>query len=76
MLGGTTAGFCRREWDLWYGDGSDPGPCPLPLSDGKTCGDSGCEGPRCPYNANDLRVDMSNLKYTTYAYLNDEVSKA
>lgn len=72
MLGGTTAGFCRREWDLWYGDGTDPGQCKLPLSDGKPCGDAGRDGTRCPYNKDcGLTVDMSNIKYTTYAYLND-----
>ena len=39
MLGGTTKGFCRREWSLWYGDKEDLTPCGLPLTDGQVCGD-------------------------------------
>lgn len=82
MLGGTTKGFCRREWALWYGDREDDSPCQLPLSDGKVCGDVYCDparaqdgklsaspknaGRRCPYSSK-LSVDMSQCKLTTYA---------
>lgn len=76
MMGGITAGFCRREWECWYGDKPADGPCPIPLSDGKVCGDIKMEGKecRCPYNSR-LSVDMTNQKYTTYAYLNDPKGK-
>ena len=75
MMGGITAGFCLREWELWYGDGTKQSPCPIPLSDGMVCGDNTLSGPRCPYNrdcAKPLSVDMTEQKYVTYAYLNDK----
>ena len=78
MLGGTTRGFCRREWTLWYGDKEDATPCTLPLTDGEPCGDVFCSqvgnqhddrdtGKRCPYNRNGLEVDFSQCELTTYA---------
>ena len=70
-MGGTNFGFCYREWVLWYGDGTDPGPCQVPLTDGKPCGDTGLSQPRCPYNRTGLNVELSNITYTTYSYLNN-----
>lgn len=73
MMGEITAGFCLREWDLYYGDkpaGPREKPCPIPLSDGKICGDTSCEGQRCAYSSK-LKVDMEGQKYLTYSYLND-----
>lgn len=82
MIGGITAGFCLREWILWYGDKPPTKPCPIPLSDGKVCGDfHQCERGRdysknrCPYESK-LKVDMTGQKYTTYAYLNDPKGKS
>ena len=71
MLGGTTKGFCLREWELWYGNKpakEQPGqhPCPVPLSDGKVCGDRANNDKRCPYNSK-LRVDFDTCELTTYA---------
>ena len=74
MMGEITAGHCLREWELWYGDkpaGPLQKPCPIPLSDGKLCGDTTCGGPRCPYNRKGLKVDMTGQKHVTYAYLNN-----
>jgi hypothetical protein len=72
MLGGTTKGFCLREWEMWYGDkpaADQPGqmPCPLPLTDGKLCGDADLDGKRCPYSRSNLKVDMTKCELTTYA---------
>ena len=72
MLGGTTKGFCLREWEMWYGDkpaNEQPGqsPCPLQLTDGKLCDDVAIDGKRCPYNRNGLEVDFTACALTTYA---------
>jgi hypothetical protein len=75
MMGGITAGFCLREWELWYGDKPADGPCPIPLSDGDPCGDIAIKGAdcRCPYNKESgLSVDMTGQRHTTYAYLNKD----
>lgn len=86
MLGGTTKGFCRREWALWYGDKEDVSPCGLPLSDRQQCGDvfaapddprntsNGQENGRCPYNrGGGMHVDMEACQLTTYAKHHDRV---
>ena len=86
MLGGTTKGFCRREWSLWYGDKEDLTPCGLPLTDGQLCGDvfgtkqgkgdqnhPANSGDRCPYNHNGLKVDFSACELTTYAKKDNRV---
>lgn len=77
MMGEITAGFCLREYDLWYGSDKHPGPCRIPLSDGKACSDNyNCREnrdmskDRCPYSSG-LKVDMTGQKHVTYAYLND-----
>ena len=75
MLGGTTKGFCLREWELWYGDKpatEQPAqhPCPLPLTDGQLCGDTELSGARCPYSSR-LKVDFNACKLTTYAKPHD-----
>ena len=80
MLGGTTKGFCRREWALWYGDTEDASPCTLPLTDGALCNDVFAAPDnarniyaRCPYNHNGLKVDFEACKLTTYAKHHDRV---
>lgn len=73
MVGETNHGTCLREAQLWYGGKKVP--CPMPLSDGSSCGDRSLRGPRCPYNRNGLTLDTTNLVYITYPQCNARPGK-